>query len=128
VGKLVCNGAKLQCSMGAAPAVLIVVNPKVTAQTQPVGTIMDHKPTVNVPPFGMCNAKANPAVISATAAAMGTPPPAPCVPNTTLPWTQGCTKLKIQSQAVIHDSSQLNCLWGGVISVKDAGQTKVTGT
>jgi len=113
--------------MGTGPAVLTVLPvKKVNVCSQPAATTMDHKPIVNVPTFVMCNAKANPAVIAATAAALGTPTAAPCVPNTTSPWSPGCATVKVKNENALNDSSKLTCMWGGSISISSAGQTKVT--
>src|SRR5271166_5928577 len=48
-------GAMMACSFGAAPASLIVlpVN-RTNAESAPAANIMDFKPIVNIPPFGMC--------------------------------------------------------------------------
>ena len=65
----VCATATLQCSFGAAPAVLNVlpVNRTMTGG-MPAANIMDHIPLVNVMPFGTCMSMANPMVAAATAA------------------------------------------------------------
>ena len=78
MGLHVCNGATLQCSFGLAPGTLVVLpeNQCITGN-MPAATIMDNKPMVNVMPFGMCNSMANPAVASATAAALGALTPMP---------------------------------------------------
>ena len=65
-GKLVNSGSMLQCSMGAAPASLVVVVPTVTVATPPGANIMDCAPMVNIPTFGMCRSPANPTVAAAT--------------------------------------------------------------
>jgi len=86
---------------------------------KPAGTIMDNKPIVNIPPFGMCTSPANPAV----AAAMGAP--MPCVPNTVAPWVVGAPTVMIGNMPALNDSAKLMCLWGGVIQPAMAGQTSV---
>ena len=70
----VCASATLQCSFGAAPAVLNVlpVNRTLTSGL-PAANIMDHIPIVNVTTFGLCMSLANPTVAAATAAALGVP-------------------------------------------------------
>jgi len=70
----VCASATLQCSFGAAPAVLNVlpVNRTLT-RGLPAANIMDHIPIVNVTTFGLCMSLANPTVAAATAAALGVP-------------------------------------------------------
>jgi hypothetical protein len=57
----VVNGAQLQCSFGAAPSTLIVapVNREKVAN-QFAANFMDHVPTVNIMPFGVCASLANP--------------------------------------------------------------------
>jgi hypothetical protein len=121
---VVCAGAKLQCSFGQAPSNLAVLPPAVQAGV-PVANIMDFAPMTNILPFGACSSLANPAVAAATAAALGALTPQPCVPQTVAPWTPGGPpKVTARKLPVVVDSDQLLCLWGGVIRVIAAGQTK----
>lgn len=76
----VCMGAMMMCSFGAAPSSLIVLPVNQTFTGTPAATIMDNKPIVNIPPFGMCSSITNPAVATATTAAAGVLTPVPCVP------------------------------------------------
>src|SRR5688572_9680900 len=95
--KLVVNGAKLTCSEGVAPSTLIVLPTSGTdASEKPAATIMDHLPMVNIAPFGMCKAQANPQVATATAAAQGVLTPQPCVPVIPAPWSPGASVVTIQ--------------------------------
>jgi len=123
----VTNGAMLQCSFGVAPAAFIVlpVN-RVTACNLPSGTIMDNKPMLNIPPFGMCSSEANPAVIAATAAALGTPTPAPCIPATVAPWEPGTPTVTIANLPALDTNCRLTCMWGGMITVTQPAQMTVT--
>jgi len=123
----VTSGAMLQCSFGVAPASFIVlpVN-RVTACNLPAGTIMDNKPILNIPPFGMCSSEANPAVIAATAAALGTPTPAPCIPATVAPWEPGTPTVTIASIPALDTNCRLTCMWGGMITVTQPAQMTVT--
>jgi hypothetical protein len=128
MAELVCMGATLQCSFGTVPSTLTVVpagQPVVTG-TNPAATIMDHKPMVNIMPFIMCSAPANPAVVAATAAAMGTPTPAPCVPVTPAPWTPGSPTVLIGNMAALNKTSTLACTWGGAITITAPGQFTVS--
>ena len=125
MGFLVANTAQLQCSMGVAPSAMIVLRPNILLANQPAANILDHVPMTNILPFGMCNATANPAVIAATAAALGVHTPAPCVPNTVAPWAPGVPKVLVAKSPAVDTTCKLNCLWSGVISVNSAGQTKV---
>ncbi|MCB0014159.1 MAG: DUF4280 domain-containing protein [Anaerolineales bacterium] len=119
----VCNGAMLQCSFGVAPSTMIVI-PKAMVNTskQPAATIMDNVPIANIPPFGMCSAPTNPAVIAATSAAAGVFTPAPCIPVTTAPWAPGCPTVTLGKIPALNSTSKLMCTWLGVISVTQPGQ------
>lgn len=119
----VCNGAALKCAFGVAPSVLIVlpIN-RVLTSNQPAANILDHKPLVNIQPFGMCSCLANPTVAAATAAALGVLTPQPCIPATTLPWVPGSPTVMIANMPALNNTSTLQCLYGGVISILQAGQ------
>ena len=57
----VVNGAATMCTMGIAPAQLMVLPAsRVMIDKQPAANIMDNKPFVNVMPFMLCNSLANP--------------------------------------------------------------------
>lgn len=119
----VVNGAMLMCSFGVAPSTLVVlpVN-RMLSSNQPAATIMDHKPMVNIMPFGMCTSLANPAVASATSAAMGVLTPMPCVPATPAPWVPGSPTVLLANQPCLNMTSTCNCIWAGVITVANPGQ------
>ena len=117
----VCGGAMMMCSFGAAPSSL-TITPNTVKTTQVIATIMDFKPNVNIPPFGMCNSPTNPAT-------KRPPPvlftPAPCVPNTVAPWAPGSSTVTVGNFPALNDSSTLNCLWAGVISINVPGQMTI---
>ena len=119
-------GATLQCTMGAAPASLIVlpVN-RVQGAYVPAANIMDHIPIVNIPPFGMCKSPANPTVAAATAAALGVLTPMPCVPAIPAPWAPGAANVQIGELPALDNTSTCQCLWAGTISITDPGQPTV---
>nr|VFJ66496.1 MAG: protein of unknown function (DUF4280) [Candidatus Kentron sp. DK]VFJ67901.1 MAG: protein of unknown function (DUF4280) [Candidatus Kentron sp. DK] len=123
MGLHVCNGATLQCSFGMAPSTLVVlpIN-RVLTGNQPAANIMDNKPMVNIMPFGMCASPANPAVASATAAALGVLTPMPCVPMTMVPWVPGSVTVLLANLPALNNSSELLCTWGGMITVAAPGQ------
>ena len=126
MGFEVCMGAVCQCSFGMAPSYLTVTpENKMITSNLPPATIMDNVPMKNVMPFGMCTSMSNPAVASATAAAMGVLTPVPCVPVTTAPWTPGSTTVLIGNKPALNNSSKLMCSWGGVISINMPGQTNL---
>jgi len=119
----VVNGAQLACTFGASPSSLAVLPLRRTViNNQPKATIMDFMPTVNIAPFGMCNSPSNPQVAAATAAALGVLTPQPCIPATISPWTPGATTVTLAYQVALDNVSTCNCMWGGVISITDAGQ------
>ena len=123
----VCAGAVLQCSFGAAPAVLNVlpVN-RVLTSGMPAATIMDHIPLVNVPTFGMCMSIANPMVAAATAAALGVLTPMPCMPATATPWIPGGAPTVLSgNMPAIDANSTLMCNWAGVIKIAMPGQVQM---
>ncbi len=122
--KQVVNGAKLACSMGAAPSVFVVLPAnKVMCGNVPAANIADHVPMTNIMPFGMCNSIANPTVAAATAAALGVLTPMPCVPATSAPWAPGAATVTLANQPALDSVSKCMCQWAGVIQVTDPGQT-----
>ena len=125
MGEQVVMGAMLQCTMGVAPTSLIVlpIN-RVLDEMVPAANIMDFKPIVNIPTFGMCQSPSNPVVAAATAAAMGVLTPMPCIPATVAPWTPGCSKVLVGNMPSLDKDSTCTCMWGGSISIKQAGSTK----
>lgn len=123
--KCVCSGAMLQCTFGAVPSTLSVLPTNRVMEGTPGANIMDFIPITNIAPFGMCNAPTNPAVIATTAAALGVPTPAPCVPATAAPWISGNPTVLLANFPILTDDSQLLCTWLGNISIKQAGQTVV---
>jgi hypothetical protein len=123
MANLVCMGAKMQCSFGAAPSSLIVLpQNRVLAGSAPAATIMDGKPIVNIPAFGVCTSIANPTVAAATAAALGVLTPMPCVPVTPAPWVPGAPTVMIGNMPALDDQAKLMCNWGGLIQISFAGQ------
>ncbi|TVQ89729.1 MAG: DUF4280 domain-containing protein [Chromatiaceae bacterium] len=119
----VCLGATLQCSFGLAPSTLVVLPDKMTNTSfVPAANIMDHKPLVNIMPFGACTTLSNPAVAAATSAAMGVLTPVPCVPVTPAPWAPGAPTVILGHLPALNNTSTLMCTWGGVITVVNPGQ------
>ena len=118
-----CMGASLQCSFGMAPSTLIPTPKTVLTSNMIAANIMDHVPMLNIPPFGMCQSPANPAVAAATAAALGVLTPMPCVPVTPAPWVPGSPTIMVCNAPALNNTSTLNCVWGGMIHIASAGQT-----
>jgi hypothetical protein len=119
-------GAMMQCSFGVAPSSLVVLpTNRVMTNMVPDANIMDHIPMTNIMPFGMCMSIANPMVASATAAALGVLTPMPCIPNTPAPWVTGAPTVLLGNFPSLDNVSQLMCMWAGVITFVDAGETTV---
>lgn len=123
MAKHVVDGALLKCSFGAMPSALGVTPEKKSNIGTPAANILDHLPTKNIRPFGMCSAPSNPQVAAATTAAAGVLTPQPCIPCTATPWAPGVPKDLLSGAPVLNDTSTLNCLWGGVITISQPGQT-----
>jgi hypothetical protein len=122
----VCMGAQMMCSFGMAPSSLVVLPAnEVFTNMVPDANIMDNVPMVNIMPFGMCMSPSNPTVASATAAAMGVLTPMPCIPNTPAPWTPGAATVMLGNFPTLDNVSQLQCIWGGVITFVTAGEVTV---
>jgi len=119
----VCNGAMLTCTFGIAPSTMIVLpKNRVLMENMPSANIMDNIPFVNIVPFGMCQSPSNPAVIAATSAAMGVFTPMPCIPNIVTPWTPANPTVLVGNMPIINNSSMLNCMWLGLITVSNPGE------
>jgi hypothetical protein len=122
----VCMGASMQCTFGTTPASLIVLPiHRVQTNQMPDANINDHVPITNIPPFGMCNTPSNPAVASATAAALGVLTPMPCVPVTPAPWAIGAPTVMLDHAPTLDNISKLMCTWGGVITFVTPGEFTV---
>ncbi len=119
-------GATLTCSQGVAPSTLVVPPLNRTfIDGMPAATIGDNIPIVNIPPFGMCRSMANPTVAAATAAAMGTLTPMPCMPVVAAPWSPGSATVMIGNKPALNNSSKCMCNWGGSIAIGNPGAKTV---
>jgi len=126
MGKLVTTGAMLQCTFGSAPSSLVVADsmrPK--CGNMLVATIADNVSGSNIPSFGMCSSPTNPTVVQATSAAAGVLTPMPCVPAVSAPWAPGSAKMKVLGTPALTDSCTCQCMWSGVISVKNPGNAAI---
>ncbi|MCA8973554.1 MAG: DUF4280 domain-containing protein [Planctomycetes bacterium] len=118
-------GASMMCTFGAAPSTLIVLPQNKVLDGPPAANIMDNKPMVNIPPFGVCMSLANPTVAAATSAALGVLTPMPCIPVIPAPWAPGAVIALIANMPALNNTSKCMCAYGGVISVVNPGQTKM---
>lgn len=120
MGTFVTSGAMLQCNQGMAPSTLTVVGLRPMNGNMPLANIMDFAPMLNIAPFGMCRSMANPTVASATAAAMGTLTPMPCIPVISAPWSPG-GQSKVANFPALMNNCKCMCAYGGQISVVNPG-------
>jgi hypothetical protein len=118
--RLVVHEAKIRCSQGTLPSLLVVLDPSpVSANEKNVATVNDHKPMRNIITFGQCRSQSNPQVASATSAALGVLTPQPCVPNTTDPWEPGAPFSVVDEVNVLSSDSTCKCKWSGTIDILD---------
>ena len=122
MGVQVCMGGMMMCTFGMAPSSIVPTPKPIMTSNMVAANIMDHKPVMNIPPFGMCMSLANPTVAAATAAALGVLTPMPCIPNTPAPWVPGSPTVMLQNFPALNESSKLMCIWAGVISITFPGQ------
>lgn len=123
----VVNGATIQCSMGTTPSTLTIPPAnKVGTGPAALASVQDHAPMTNIASFGLCRTIVNPQVAAATTAALGVLTPQPCLPVTTQLWSPGAPQVTVRGQAALTHNSTCLCQWGGVISITNPGQTKVT--
>ncbi len=115
----------MMCSFGVAPSALNVLPVGKVMAGAPAANIMDNKPFVNIPPFGMCMSLANPTVAAATAAAMGVLTPMPCVPVIPAPWAPGSPQVMIGGMPALNQTSKCMCAWAGVIQITFPGQVTI---
>jgi len=106
--------------MGSEQSEFDVIHPLNPAHLRenPMANIMDHKPLINIKPFGQCKSLANPAVAAATAANSGNLQKMPCIPSTTSPWLQGKNDVLIKGQPALTDNCKCVCAWAGEIVIK----------
>ena len=118
-------GGTCICTMGTTPGQINPTNQSnIRIAGKPVASTVDIAPMTNVGSCGMCQSLANPAVASATAAALGTLTPQPCVPVPAGTWI--CSgKVRVAGKTVLTNEGSLKCAYAGDITIKDPGQRTV---
>ncbi|MCR5503810.1 MAG: DUF4280 domain-containing protein [Lachnospiraceae bacterium] len=129
MSELVTVTGMAMCTMGQAPAPIKVTSQqKVMAGGKPAATIQDSMGMSNIGPFGMCMSLANPAVASATAAALGVLTPQPCTPVPAGTWIPTKPKVLIAGKPCLTNDCKMMCAYAGSISITVPGQFKVMAT
>ena len=125
MSELVTATGTCMCSFGTAPAAIRVTSQaKVLAGGKPCGTIQDAQGFVNLGPFGMCTSLANPAVASATAAALGVLTPQPCTPQIAGMFIPTKPKILISGKPCLASDCKAMCAFAGNISIVNPAQVK----
>ena len=120
----IASTADISCTFGDKKSKLTVLPTRtIFLNGKPMANISDHKPLVNIAPFGKCRSLANPVVAAATAAHHGHLTPMPCIPNTPQPWMLGKTDVIEKGDAALKKDCKLRCMWAGIISINTDGQT-----
>jgi uncharacterized Zn-binding protein involved in type VI secretion len=109
-----------------APTPLIATPGTVMVEGRPVADITATAAGMNVTPFALCKTLSNPAVAAATAAALGTLTPMPCVPVVVGPWTPTVPTVLIAGKPVLTMGSMCMCAYGGQITITSAGSATTT--
>ncbi len=127
MGIVAVTGAQCSCCFGTAPCSLQATSQTaVLVEGKPVATIQDMQPYVNLKPFGMCMSLANPAVASATAAALGVLTPQPCTLVPAGTWIPSNPKIMTGGCPCLTNEATLICgLGAGTIKITVPGQMKV---
>ena len=127
MGLLAGLGAICTCSFGAVPCPITVNSQQsVFTSNMIVATIFDNTPA-NIATFGMCSSMANPAVSTATTAALGVLTPQPCTPMIQTNWVMGSNRVLIENKPALLQNSRLMCMWGGMIQITQPAQQTVQG-
>lgn len=121
----VSSEATLKCTFGDKTSKLNVLPSRTVFLTEkPMANISDHKPVVNIPPFGKCRTIQYPPTGSATAANRGKLTPMPCMPGTGAEWQNGKDDYIVRGRPALLKSSKCRCMWGGTITIINDGQVE----
>lgn len=113
------------CSFGVAPNALETLPLSFSMGLRAPGSnIMSATPFAEMTPFVLCTSMANPAVATATAAALGVLTPMPCTPMTAA-WTPGSPTVLLGGMPALNNSSMCMCGFAGVVSMSFPGQAPI---
>lgn len=121
-----CSGAVLKCSKGTSSGSLVASPKSVSLCGHQQANIGDHVSMVNIRPFGRCRSLSYPPTAAATSAHHGHLTPMPCVPGTTANWSIIDANSIISGKPALLNTAKLRCIYGGVISIVNPGQSLET--
>ena len=110
----VCNGAIIKCAMAVPPGIcslMVLPDKRILSQGQPVASIMDFKPLLNIPTFGVCSITLM-----------------PCMPALVTPWMPPKVNVLHSNQPALMSNCMLACSLGGIITIMFPGQVKTIGS
>ena len=119
----VCTGATLKCTMGTSCPKLKATPKNVSLTWKDQANIADYVSMKNIPSFGRCRSLSYPPTAAATAANHGKLTPMPCVPGTCPKWKAIDKDSLICGEPALLKPATLKCMYGGIISIVDPGQT-----
>ena len=120
------SGATIACPFATGTSTIVSGSKtNVTTGGGIVLTMTDCQVGTNIVPFPACTNMSNPAVAAATSAALGVLTPSTCAPVIAGTWTSEKTNVNIGGSCVLTQSCQLQCGYGGTITITSPGQTKL---
>lgn len=122
----VCSGAVLKCTFGTSNGSLAATPKSVSLCSRDQANIGDHISMINVKPFGRCRSLGYPPTAAATAAHHGHLTPMPCVPGTATNWSVVDANSVLVGKPALLNTAKLRCIYGGLISIINPGQTLET--
>ena len=117
-------GSMMKCTFGVAPCPFQPMNNQTVIAKVPIGSIMDTS-MASIPTFGLCQSLANPAVASATAAALGVLTPMPCTPFINGPWVCN-SHVMVKGSPILTTDAKAFCAYGGIIQFTNSIVSNVT--
>ncbi|MGL6188098.1 MAG: DUF4280 domain-containing protein [Holosporales bacterium] len=123
-----CMGACLLCPFSLPPKptpMNVLPTARVMVSKKPMARITDMVPMLNIVSFGMCVSPTNPTFIALTAAALGVPTPAPCIPVPAGPWIPSNPTVLVGKIPVQGVPSVVMCAWAAPITTTIPGQFQV---
>lgn len=119
--EMVVSLATTTCSYGVGVSSIEALPKLVTINEQPVLTVVEYAPFVNLLPYPSCISPNHPL------AKAGIPPPFPCMPIVAAPWEQGTEQTKTCAMSLVTNSCSCDCTFAeGKISFIQAGQVACT--